>query len=266
MLKAPPLSPLLPLSVKDLCYHAPGTPLIKGVNFTLRDPGITAIMGPNGAGKSLSLRLLHGLLAPTSGLIKWGETYLQEAFSRQAMVFQQPVLLRRSVIDNLRYVQKIRSPQARRLNLTDLNLKDLDLTDSDTFKENDTLVFEALDQAGLTDKARSPARALSGGEQQRLVMARALMLKPDVLFLDEPTSSLDPRGTQDVEQLIQTAKDAGTKIILVTHDIGQAKRLADDILFLNRGSVCEQGAAKTLIENPVSSPARQYFNGEIVTD
>ncbi len=251
MLNAPCSQKLLPLTVTKLCFSAPGKPLINQLSFSIKETGISALMGPNGAGKSLTLRLLHGLLPPTSGKISWGEaswsetswgeTSGQGAIAQQAMVFQKPVLLRRSVLDNLRYVEAL-APKGLA----------------------DGAIEAALVQAKLTDKATVPARRLSGGEQQRLVMARALMLNPAVLLLDEPTSSLDPRATRDVEEIIQAAKARGVKIVLVTHDVGQAKRLADEILFIHQGRLCEQGPARKMIEAPTSEPARQYFAGEIV--
>ena len=242
MLNAPSSQQLLPLVVEELCFCAPDKPLINQLSFTIQGAGISVLMGPNGAGKSLTLRLLHGLLPPSSGSIRWGAVSWQEAVALQAMVFQKPVLLRRSVLENLRYVAALAK--------TDLA---------------DGAIEAALGQAKLTDKALMPARRLSGGEQQRLVMARALMLQPEILFLDEPTSSLDPKGTRDVEEIIFAAKARGVKIILVTHDVGQAKRLADEILFIHQGRLCEQGPAHEMIEAPSSEPARQYFSGEIVT-
>ena len=132
--------------------------------------------------------------------------------------------------------------------------------------EQDKLIDEALSKAGLQDQANSPARLLSGGEQQKLAMTRALMDNPSILFLDEPTASLDPNATLVIEDLIKEADSKGTKIILVTHDIGQANRLAEEIIFLNQGQVSEQGPAKELVANPQSKPAQQYFAGEIVID
>ncbi len=240
------------LEVTDLTYVIKGKRLVDHLTFQLSGPGITAIMGPNGAGKSLTLRLLHGLITPTAGSITWknpstshAPTNTQNKPPTQAMVFQKPVLLRRTVAENLRYtlnVQGFRDKARQR-----------------------PLIARALERAGLTGLDKSPARRLSGGEQQRLAMARALMTTPDILFLDEPTSSLDPSSTYAVERLVKEANADGTKIILVSHDIGQAKRLADEIIFLNAGRLMEQGPAETVLTNPASKAARQYINGEIVT-
>lgn len=238
---------LFPLTVENLVLDVKGKKLINNLSFTCEANGITALMGPNGAGKSLTLRLLHNLIKKTSGTIRWNDvTDKKQIQNAQAMVFQKPVLLRRSVIENLRY------------NLNVKNIKNK--------TEQDKLIDEALSKAGLQDQANSPARLLSGGEQQKLAMTRALMDNPSILFLDEPTASLDPNATLVIEDLIKEADSKGTKIILVTHDIGQANRLAEEIIFLNQGQVSEQGPAKELVANPQSKPAQQYFAGEIVID
>lgn len=240
-----------PLRVKNLCYETRDKRLIDYASFTIEQAGVSAIMGPNGAGKSLTLRLLHGLIAPTSGEISWGGyESVRRAASCQSMVFQKPVLLRRSVEANLAYALKIRGlPE----NLAEGT-------------PPERLIAETLAHAGLDHRAKSPARALSGGEQQRLALARALMHRPAILLLDEPTSSLDPNAISAVETLISEAANSGTKIILVTHDSGQARRLSDEILFFNQGKMIEQGQTDDILNAPQTKAAGQYFNGEIVTD
>ena len=197
-------------------------------------------MGPNGAGKSLLLRLMHGMLTPTAGQVSWGGMPLTDAVrKRQAMVFQSPVLLRRSVAANIRFALKLR-------------------------KENtDQRALEILDRVGLASRAHQPARMLSGGEQQRLNLARALALEPDVLFLDEPTASLDPAATAAIENIVQKAHAGGTKIVYVTHDLGQARRLADDVVFLDRGRLAEHSPAERFFDNPKSEAARDFLAGRL---
>lgn len=247
MLKNARNQELFPLTVENLVLDVKGKKLINNLSFKCEANGITALMGPNGAGKSLTLRLLHNLIKKTSGTIGWNTVEDKKQIQNaQAMVFQKPVLLRRSVIENLRY------------NLNVKNIKNK--------AEQDKLIDEALSKAGLQNQAHNPARLLSGGEQQKLAMARALMDNPSILFLDEPTASLDPNATLVIEDLIKEADKQGTKVILVTHDIGQAKRLAEEIIFLNQGQVSEQGQAQKMIANPQSKPAQQYFSGEIVID
>ncbi|HBC08953.1 MAG TPA: ABC transporter ATP-binding protein [Rhodospirillaceae bacterium] len=232
---------LFPAGVEDLTYQAGGTVLIKGIDLTLNADGVTVIMGPNGAGKSLLLRLMHGLLEPSGGHVTWGGRLLDDAIRRrQAMVFQRAVMLRRSVAANIDFVLRLRGradPARRR---------------------------DILEHAGLADRAEQPARLLSGGEQQRLALARALATEPDVLFMDEPTSNLDPASTLVIEDITKAARDRGTKIIFITHDMGQARRLADDVVFMHRGKVLEHSPAAAFFNQPASAEAGDYMAGKII--
>jgi tungstate transport system ATP-binding protein len=231
----------LPLKVSGLVWSAGGKRLIDSIDLLLSDGGVTVIMGPNGAGKSLLIRLLHGLLEPEVGEITWNGIRAGEATrAQQAMVFQKPVLLRRSVAANIDFVLKLKGGAAP------------------AYRD------ELLAKAGLADKARQPARALSGGEQQRLAMVRALASKPQVLFLDEPTASLDPASVHMIETMIADVRKAGVKVVLVTHDAGQARRLAHDVVFIHHGRVAEHTAAATFFSKPASTPARDYLAGKIV--
>ncbi|HSA80498.1 MAG TPA: ATP-binding cassette domain-containing protein [Geminicoccaceae bacterium] len=237
-------APILPVHARGLVFEAGGRRLIDGLNLTLRPDMRTVVMGPNGAGKSLTLRLLHGLLEPSAGAILWGGRATNHAIRlRQAMVFQRPVLLRRSALANLTHALRARGVPRR---------------------ERHTRAGGILAAAGLATLAGTPARLLSGGEQQRLAMARALSLEPDVLFLDEPTANLDPASTFAIEQLMQQAHDQGTKIVLVTHDVGQARRLADEVVFLHRGRLEEQSPAGRFFEAPASAAARAFLEGRLV--
>ena len=231
--------PLLPLRIGALTLRLGGATVIDNLDLTLGTTGCTVIMGPNGAGKSLLLKLLHGLLEPTSGRIAWGEYAPAQVTARQALVFQKPVLLRRSVAANLDFVLRARAKDAGR---------------------RDAL----LDHVGLAHKASQPARLLSGGEAQRLALARALATDPEILFLDEPTASLDPVAVLKIEDIVIKARPAGVRVIFVTHDIGQARRMADDVVFLNRGRVAEHSPAAAFFAHPSSTAARDYLNGRIV--
>lgn len=226
---------------RGLVYQAGSTALIEGIDLQIPSATRTIVMGPNGAGKSLLLRLLHGLLMPTSGEVLWrGRVLDDRQRQQQAMVFQRPVLLRRSVAANIRFVLKLRG------------------------RGEPARVEEILDEVGLAAQARQPARLLSGGEQQRLALARALATGPQVLFLDEPTASLDPASTAAIEAIVNRAHARGTKIIFVTHDLGQARRLADDVAFLNAGRLAEHSSAQLFFDNPVSQAARDYLDGRLV--
>lgn len=221
------------LEVRGLTYEAGGRRLIDGLDLTLAPSGITVVMGPNGAGKSLFLRLVHGLVPPSSGEVLWRGASLSPAVRRtQALVFQRPVLLRRSVAANISFVG----------------------ADPETY----------LARVALQDKARQPARRLSGGEQQRLALARALATEPEVLLLDEPTASLDPASAQAIEAIVQEEAARGTKILCVTHDAGQAKRLGMEVVFLARGRLVEQATAAEFFQEPKSAEARAYLAGELV--
>ena len=234
-------SGLLPLEVSGLTLDLAGQRLIDGVDLTISEPGVSVIMGYNGAGKSLLLRLLHGLISQSSGTITWAGLAGSDAVrQRQAMVFQSPVLLRRSVAANVDFALKVRG-------LRDPSWRD-----------------ELLERVGLAPLAARPARLLSGGEQQRLALARALSCRPEVLLLDEPTANLDPASVAMIEDILIRARDDGVKIVFVTHDVGQAKRLGDEIIFLHHGSVIEQSAAEAFFTQPASSVAQAYQEGRIV--
>jgi tungstate transport system ATP-binding protein len=187
---------------------------------------------------------VHGLVAPTAGVILWGGRPINDQIRRrQAMVFQKPVLLRRTAAANITYALGLRGI-AR--------------------SERNSRASQALELAGLERHAARPARLLSGGEQQRLCLARALSLDPEVLFLDEPTASLDPASTLAIERLLIDAKQRGIKVIVVTHDVGQARRLAQDVIFLHHGRLIEHQPAPRFFDQPESDTARAFLAGGLV--
>jgi tungstate transport system ATP-binding protein len=202
-------------------------------------PGLrTVVLGANGAGKSVMLRALHGLVAPTSGRIEWNGGRPP----RQAMVFQRPVMLRRSALANVAYglaVQRVTGPERERR------------------------ARAAIAKVGLESIADRPARVLSGGEQQRLALARAWALEPAILFLDEPTASLDPGAAAEVERIVAAIAAEGTRIVMTTHHLGQARRLADEIVFIHQGRVAEQTPADRFFAEPQSQHARTFLKGEL---
>ena len=236
-------TPILPLRVRDICFEADGKRLIDRVSFTVHAGPCLMILGPNGAGKSLLLRLCHGLLSPSEGSIEWAEADSTRARHQQAMVFQRPVLLRRSVAANAHFGLRLRRVPRR---------------------QRQAVVAEALQQGGLAHVANRAARVLSGGEQQRLALVRAWTLQPQVLFLDEPTAHLDPAATQAVETLLKQFHAAGTKLIMTTHDLGQARRLADEVLFLHRGRLLEHSPADAFFAQPHSAEAAAFLDGNLL--
>ena len=241
---APSSGHVLPLELRRLSLETGGRRLIDSVDLKVEEPGITVILGPNGAGKSLLLRLVHGLVAPTEGIILWGGRPMDDEIRRrQAMVFQKPVLLRRTSAANITYALGLRGI-AR--------------------SERNSRAQQALELAGLERHAFTPARVLSGGEQQRLCLARALSLDPEVLLLDEPTASLDPASALAIERLLIGAKRRGIKVMVVTHDVGQARRLAQDVIFLHHGRLIEHQPAGRFFEYPESDTARAFMAGGLV--
>jgi tungstate transport system ATP-binding protein len=228
---------ILPLRLENASFAVAGRPIIEPVTLTIEAEPSTIILGPNGAGKSVLMRLMHGLLAPSSGTIAWSGP---DPRRKQAMVFQRPVMLRRSALQNIVYA-----------------------VEAAGVADSERLAREALNEVGLGPLAHRPARVLSGGEQQRLALARAWALHPEVLFLDEPTASLDPSATREIEALIRAFDGAGTKIIMSTHNLGQARRLGDEVLFLDRGRIVEHAPVDRFFAQPASPEAAAFIKGEL---
>ena len=231
------MSAILPLRLEDVSFTAGGRTIIERLSLSLEAGPSTIILGAHGAGKSVLMRLMHGLLAPTSGRIAWSG---EGARQRQAMVFQRPVMLRRSALANVAYpLERSGSPQKEKIAL------------------------EALREVGLAHLAQRPARVLSGGEQQRLALARAWALHPEVLFLDEPTANLDPGATREIEAVIKAFDVAGTKIVMSTHSLGQARRLGDEVIYLHQGRVLERAPIDRFFPQPASPEAAAFVKGEL---
>jgi tungstate transport system ATP-binding protein len=232
----------LPVVLDDVQVRAGETVILDGISLRFAAGPPTVLIGPNGSGKSTLLRLAMGLVPPLSGRISWGGSPATGS-SRRALVFQRPVMLRRTAAGNLHFALASASiPREHRR----------------------SRVHELLRLVGLEAVADRPARRLSGGEQQRLALARALARDPEVLFLDEPTASLDPRGTKAIEEVIRTLAERGIKIVMATHDLSEAKRLAGEIVLLHRGCVVETGPADTFFAGPSTSDARRFLAGELL--
>jgi len=232
----PPTS--LSLGLEGVGFAVRGKALLEGVDLVLAPARCTVIMGPNGAGKSLLLRLAHGLVEPTAGRVVWAGGKP----GRHAMLFQRPVMLRRTARANIRHALALAGHGlAARRRLADA----------------------AIARFGLEALAERPARSLSGGEQQVLALARAASLEPDLLFLDEPTSALDPAATARIEAMLLTLARDGVTLVLVTHSLGQARRFADDVVFLHRGRLIEKTSAADFFTGPRSDEARAFINGEL---
>jgi len=231
---------MLPLKLDRVSFAASGRAIINGISMEVGAGPRTIILGPNGAGKSVLMRLCHGLLGPTSGSIAWRGG--NGGRRRQAMVFQRPVMLRRSALANVIYGMRLAGI---------------------TPGECEMRARDVLEAVGLLHLSARPARMLSGGEQQRVALARAWALNPEVMFLDEPTANLDPGATRDIENIITQIHASGTKIIMSTHNLGQARRLADEILFLHQGRLVERAAVEPFFQHPGSAEATAFIRDEI---
>jgi len=235
---------VLPVAATGIVLARQGRRLLDVPDLEFAGTGLTVVLGPNGAGKSLLLRVLAGLVQPDSGRISWaGRAPDRARAPRLGFVFQRPVLLRRSARANIVYALKVTGTPRR------------------TRQARADAVLAA---ARLDSVAASPARLLSGGEQQRLALARALALEPEVLFLDEPTTSLDPASTKAIEDMLKTAALGGTRIVLVTHDTAQARRLADEVVFLHHGRVLARSEARAFFRKSAAPEARAYLDGAIL--
>ena len=236
------VTPILPLKMIDALVKRRGNVLLGPVDLTISDRGFTIVLGPNGAGKTTLLRGLHGLERLAQGRVDW-QVPTQDARRRQSFVFQSPIMLRRTVLDNLTYPLTLRGEakaiavaQARRW----------------------------ADRVGLGDVCDQYAPDLSGGEKQKLALARAFITDPEIVFLDEPCASLDGRATREIETILLAAHASGTRIVMATHDIGQAKRLATEVAFMMRGAIVENGPAAAFFASPKTPQAAALLRGDIV--
>src|SRR5262245_39196951 len=232
----------LPIRLDEVSLVIRGVTIVDALTIELHAGAPTVLIGPNGAGKSTLIRLAMGIVAPTRGRVSWGGR-TDAAPTRRAIVFQRPAMLRRSAAANIRYA-----------------LQAAGIARADREKRIDQL----LTLVGLGELGERPARKLSGGEQRRLALARALAKEPQVLLLDEPTASLDPAATKAVEDVIRTVAMRGIKVVMATHDLGEARRLAGEIVLMHRGRIVESGAAEAFFSTPKTEEARRFIVGELL--
>jgi tungstate transport system ATP-binding protein len=235
---------VLPIRGAGLVFERGGRRILDDIDIEVGGTGTLVLIGPNGAGKSLLVRVLAGLVAPTAGEVTWaGAAPDRRRACKIGFVFQRPVHLRRSALANVEYALAVAGvPRAQR----------------------GRRAQAALERARLAHLAHASARVLSGGEQQLLSIARALATGPEVLILDEPTSNLDPSATLEIEALVGAVRSEGTRVVLITHDLGQARRLADEVAFLHRGRIIERTPSAAFLAQPVTSQAQAFVRGEIV--
>ena len=233
---------LFPLTLAQAETSRRGKKLVGPVDLSLDGSGLCVVLGPNGSGKTTLLRLMHGTARLTRGSVTWA-CPTPEARHHQAFVFQQPVVLRRTVEENLTYPLRLRGV-AR--------------------KAAKQAAHDWAERVELAPHLNRRAMVLSGGEQQKLAIARALITGPALVFLDEPTASLDGRAMREIEAILLQAKADGTRLILSTHDMGQARRIADTVVFMLGGKVHETGPADTFFDTPQTAEARAFLKGDIV--
>ena len=232
----------VPVELEDVSVLVGPVALLDGVTMRLTPGAPTVLIGPNGAGKTTLLRIVMGLIAPSRGRATWaGREHV--APDRRAIVFQRPAMLRRSAAGNIRYaLAAAAAPRAKRTER----------------------ITELLALVGLSGLERRPARRLSGGEQQRLALARALAREPDLLLLDEPTASLDPAATKAIEDIVSAVAARGVKVVMSTHDLGQARRVGGDVALLHRGRLIEHAPAADLFTAPRTEEAKRFIAGELL--
>ena len=232
----------LPITFTDVAVQVGPTRLLDHISLSIAAGAPTVVIGPNGSGKTTLLRAAMGLLLPTRGRITWA-SQAAAPVEGMAIVFQRPVMLRRSCAANIRYA----------------------LAAAGTLEASrEGRTAELLSLVGLEQLAARPARRLSGGEQQRLALARALARGPRVLFLDEPTSSLDPAATQEIEDLVRAISAQGVKVVMTTHDLGEARRIAGDIVLMNKGMVAEQTPGDAFFAAPRSVEGQRFIEGDLL--
>ncbi len=234
------MSALFPLSLEAVMVRRRGKRIVGPVHLVLDSGGPTILIGPNGSGKTTLLRVMHGIERISSGSLRWGH----DDPSRHAFVFQTPIVLRRSVADNLAYPLRLRG-----------------IARAEVSKAVDYW----LDRVGLSGMRDRSAPRLSGGERQKLAIARALIQNPDVLFLDEPCANLDGHTTREIEALLQDSAAVGTHLVMATHNLGQARRIARNVIFMLDGKVHETGPAEALLDRPTSPELAAFLKGDIVT-
>ncbi len=234
------VAPILPLHLEAVEARRGGTRLVGPVDLVIGVDGTTVVIGPNGSGKTSLLRLMHGLERAATGTIRWAA---QDAEARQAYVFQTPITMRRTVLENIAYPLRVRG--VRRV----------------AAREQAAMW---ADSVGLGLMLERQATVLSGGEKQKLALARALVRRPEILYLDEPCTNLDGRATREIEQILTTARAAGTRLVLATHDMGQARRFATEVLFMLDGRLHELSRGVAPLDELKTTEARAFLKGDIV--
>jgi len=235
------MNSILPLKLKKINYKLNNNLILNNLSLEIKKGKPKIILGSNGAGKTTLMRMCHGLIKPDSGQVQWQGNINQNKLRSQSMVFQRPIMLKRSVKKNLEYVLKIHNTPKNKILF---------------------LIDEILELVNLKNHLNFPAYSLSSGEQQKLAIARAWLLKPEVFFLDEPTASLDPNSTQSIEKIIKIIENSGSQIIMSTHNLAQAKRIDGEIIFLSKGEIIKQSSNEIFFKENKNKEIMSFLNNE----
>ena len=227
---------ILPLKINNLNYSVNGNNILKNINIVCEEPGITIIAGNNGSGKSTLLKLLHGLIDTEEEKITWNNDNNIKIKKYQSMVFQNPILLNRTVRENLEYIMKSNN------------------------KDRKNSAEEVIDKLNIENIAHISAKYISGGERQKVAIAMAIIRDPKIIFLDEPTSQLDPVYKNEIEHIISSLSNDGVKIFMTTHDISQIKRIGKEIIFIEKGKVLFQNKVKYFFNDKHCELIEKYIN------
>jgi tungstate transport system ATP-binding protein len=227
---------ILPLKINNLNYSVNGNNILKNINIVCEEPGITIIAGNNGSGKSTLLKLLHGLIDTEEEKITWNNDNNIKIKKYQSMVFQNPILLNRTVRENLEYIMKSNN------------------------KDRKNSAEEVIDKLNIENIAHISAKYISGGERQKVAIAMAIIRDPKIIFLDEPTSQLDPVYKNEIEHIISSLSNDGVKIFMTTHDISQIKRIGKEIIFIEKGKILFQNKVKYFFNDKHCELIEKYIN------
>ena len=224
------------IELKDITVARNGRTILNIPHALIPADRITACIGPNGAGKTTLLKLLAGLIQPDTGTVQFSFA------SKTALVLHHNPMIKASARTNISLVKEV----------------DATITDQ--------AIDVALKQIGLSELAQNPAHKLSAGERQKLCLARAMLQKPNLLLLDEPTANLDPSSTDQVEEMISKFNIEGADVLFSSHQLAQVQRLAQYILFIDQGEIKEKGPSGPFFSEPQTTAAKRYLHQELILE